>query len=138
MLMITACRRTQEGLSSFSPSGGRLVWGEDVGKGAQPMPSQSVSWRRCWRGNMTKPKRGKPSSRKRPAKPGARRMSVLTLSAVLAVGIIAAVVLLRGEKLGGMGSPQPSSAAPGAHPLATGVVANAGFQALQGRWLRPD
>jgi hypothetical protein len=87
---------------------------------------------------MTKPKRRKPSSRERPATPGARRASVLIETVVLVVGLVAVVALLRGGELGGTSEPQPSSAAPGAHPAATVVATNAGFQALQGRWLRPD
>jgi hypothetical protein len=86
---------------------------------------------------MTKPKRRKPPSRARPAKPGARRTFVLTVTVVLVVGSFAAVALLRGG-LGGMGSPLPSPAALGVQPAATAVAANAGFRPLSGRWLRPD
>jgi hypothetical protein len=87
---------------------------------------------------MTKPKLRKPSSRARPAKPGARRVSVLTVTVVLAVGIFAAVVLLRGRELGGTGSPLPSPPAPGSYPAAAALAATSSFQALHGRWLRPD
>jgi hypothetical protein len=87
---------------------------------------------------MTKPKRRKPSSRARLVKPGARRASVLIVTVVLAVGIFAAVVLLRGRELGGTGSPLPLPTAPGAHPAATAIAANSGFRTLGGRWLRPD
>jgi hypothetical protein len=87
---------------------------------------------------MSKPKRWKPSSRARPAKPGARRTFVLTAMVVLVVGSFAAVVLLRGGELGGMGSPLPSPTVPGGQPAATVVRANAGFRTLSGRWLRPD
>jgi hypothetical protein len=58
-------------------------------------------------------------------------VSVLTVTIWLAVGIFAAVVLLRGGELAGMGLPLPS-------PAATAVAATSGFQALHGRWLRPD
>jgi hypothetical protein len=37
-----------------------------------------------------------------------------------------------------MGSPPPSPSAPEAHPAAVAVAAPSGFQALHGRWLRPD
>ena len=57
------------------------------------------------RGTMSKPKRRKQSSRQRPAKPGAQRVSVLTVTVVLAVGIFVAVALLRSGALGGTGSP---------------------------------
>ena len=87
---------------------------------------------------MSKPKRRKQSSRQRPAKPGARRVSVLTVTVVLAVGIFVAVALLRGGALGGTGSPLPSPAVPGVQSAATAVTATAGFQPLRGRWLRPD
>jgi hypothetical protein len=84
---------------------------------------------------MSKHKHRKRSSRARPAKPGTRRVSVLTVAVVLAVGIVAAVALLRGRELSGTGSPLRSS---GAHAAATAVTATASFQSLRGRWLRPD
>jgi hypothetical protein len=87
---------------------------------------------------MSKPKRRKPSSRERPAKPSARRVSVLTMTVVLAMGICAAVVLLRSGALGGTGSPLPSLTVPGGQLAATAVTATASFQSLRGRWLRPD
>jgi hypothetical protein len=87
---------------------------------------------------MSTSKRRKPSTRQRPGKPRARRVSVLTVTIVLVVGIVAAVVLLRGGELAGMGSPLSSPAVPGAHPAVTAIAANSGFQALHGRWLRPD
>jgi hypothetical protein len=65
-------------------------------------------------------------------------MSVLIVTVVLAVGVIAAVLLLRGGELGGTGSPLSSAIAPGGQPAATAVAASAGFRALSGRWLRPD
>src|SRR5215218_2460293 len=79
----------------------------------------------------------KPSSHPRPAKPGARRAAVLTVTVVLAVGICVAVALLRGGALGGTGSPLPSPAVPGVQTAATAVTATAGFRSLRGRWLRP-
>jgi hypothetical protein len=87
---------------------------------------------------MSKSKRRKPSSRERPATPGARRVSVLTVTVVLAVGICAAVVLLRGGALRGTRSPLPSLAIAEAQSAATAVTAIAGFGPLRGRWLRPD
>jgi hypothetical protein len=87
---------------------------------------------------MSKPKRRKPSSRHRPATPGARRVSVLTVTVVLAVGIFVAVALLRRGALGGTSSPLPSPAVPGIQSAATVVTATAGFGPLRGRWLRPD
>jgi hypothetical protein len=68
----------------------------------------------------------KPSTRQRPGKPGARRVSVLTAMIVLVVGILAAVVVLRGGELAGMGSPLPFSAVLGAHPAATAIAATSG------------
>ena len=87
---------------------------------------------------MSKSTRRKQSSRERPAKPGARHVSVLTVTVVLAVGLCAAIVLLRGGALGGAGSPLPSPAVPGGQSAATAVTATAGFGTLRGRWLRPD
>jgi len=87
---------------------------------------------------MSKPKRRKQSSRARPAKPGARRVSVLTVTVVLAVGIVVAVALLRSGALGGTGSPLPSPTVLGDQRVATAATATAGFQSLRGRWLRPD
>jgi hypothetical protein len=87
---------------------------------------------------MSTSKRRKPSTRQRPGKPGARRVSVLTATIVLMVGVVAAVVLLRGGELAGMGSRLASAAVPGAHPAVTAITATSGFQALHGRWLRPD
>ena len=75
---------------------------------------------------VSKPKLRKQSSRKHPAKSGARRVSVLTMTVMLAVGIVAVVVLLRGGELTGIGSPLPSPAAPGAHPAAVAVVPTRG------------
>ena len=46
------------------------------------------------RGTMTKLKHRRPSSRKSSTKSGVRRVSVLTVTLVLAVGIVATVVLL--------------------------------------------
>jgi len=89
-------------------------------------------------GTMSKPKRRKQSSRERPAKPGARRVSVLTVTVVLAVGIFVAVALLRSGALGGTGSPLQSPPVLGGQRVATAVTAPAGFQSLRGRWLRPD
>jgi hypothetical protein len=83
--------------------------------------------------NVSKPKHKKPSSRPRPAKPGARRAAVRTVTVVLAVGICAAVALLRGGALGGSSAPLPSPTVAGDQAGAT-----AGVQALRGRWLRPD
>ena len=87
---------------------------------------------------MSKPKRRKQSQRARSAKPGARRVPVLTLTGVLAVGIFVAVALLRSGALGGTGSPLPSLTVPGGQLTATAVTATSGLQSLRGRWLRPD
>jgi hypothetical protein len=87
---------------------------------------------------MTKLKRRQPSSRKPSTKSGVRRVSVLTVTLVLAVGIIATFVLLRGRQPGGMGLPLPSSPGPRSSLAATADSAEPGFQALSGRWLRPD
>src|SRR5262245_65419300 len=87
---------------------------------------------------MSKPKRRKQSKRERSAKPGARRVSVLTVTVVLAVGIFVAVALLRSGALGGTGSPLPSPTVLGDQRVATAATATAGFQSLRGRCLRPD
>jgi hypothetical protein len=87
---------------------------------------------------MTKLKRRRPASRKPSTKSGVRRVSVLTVTLVLAVGIVAAVVLLRGRQPGGTGSPPPSRPAPRSSLAATADSAESGFRALSGRWLRPD
>ena len=65
-------------------------------------------------------------------------MSVLTVTVVLAVGICAAIVLLRGGALGGAGSPLPSPTGLGGQSATTAVTTPSGFGALRGRWLRPD
>jgi len=87
---------------------------------------------------MSKPKRRKPSSRHRPATPGARRVAVLTVTVVLAVGICAAVILLRGGARRGTSAPRPSLASAEAPSAAIAVPATVGFRPLRGRWLRPD
>jgi hypothetical protein len=87
---------------------------------------------------MTKLKRRRPSSRKPSTKFGVRRVPVLTVTLVLAVGSVATFVLLRGRHPGGMGWPLPSSPAPRISLTATADSARSGFQALRGRWLRPD
>ena len=86
---------------------------------------------------MTKLKRRRPLSRK-PSTSGVRRVPVLTVTLVLAVGIVATVVLLRGRQPGGMSLPLPSSPAPGSSLAAPADSAQSGFRALSGRWLRPD
>jgi hypothetical protein len=87
---------------------------------------------------MTKLKRRRPPSRKPPIKSGVRRVPVLTVTLVLAVGVVAAVVLLRGRQPGGMGLPLPSTPAPSISRAATADSAEPGVRALRGRWLRPD
>jgi hypothetical protein len=87
---------------------------------------------------MTKLKRRRPSSRQRPRKSGVRRVSVLIATLVLAVGIVATVVLLRGRQPEGMGLPLPSSPTSDISLTATAVSAESGLRALRGRWLRPD
>jgi hypothetical protein len=61
---------------------------------------------------MSKPKQKQRARKQSPAKPRARRKFFILIAVVLTVGIAAAVTLLRG--------------------------ANGGFEALSGRWLRPD
>jgi hypothetical protein len=61
---------------------------------------------------MSTPKRKQPTRQQPPAKPHGRRKFFITITVVLLAGIGAAVTLLRG--------------------------ANDGFDALNGRWLRPD
>src|SRR5688572_27039422 len=85
---------------------------------------------------MAKP--SKRSSHVRPGKPGVRRAPVLTGTVVLAVGIFTAAVFLRGGELGDTGSTPPSPTVLGGQPATVAVAANTDFQALHGRWLRPD
>jgi hypothetical protein len=87
---------------------------------------------------MTKLKRRQPLSRKHSTNSGVRRVSVLTVTLVLAVGIVATFVLLRGRQPGGMGLPLSSSPAPRSSLAATADSVESGFRALSGRWLRPD
>jgi hypothetical protein len=87
---------------------------------------------------MTKVKRRRPSSRKPPTKSGVRRVPVLTGTLVLAVGIVATFVLLRGRPPGGMGLSLPSPPAQRISLTAPADSAESGFRALRGRWLRPD
>jgi hypothetical protein len=87
---------------------------------------------------MTKLKRRQPSSRKPPTKSGVRHVSILTVTLVLAVGIVATFVLLRGRQPGGMGLPLSSSPAPRISLASTADLAESGFRPLTGRWLRPD
>src|SRR5262245_32342925 len=87
---------------------------------------------------MTKLKRRQPSSRKPSTMSGMRRVSVLTVTLVLALGIVATFVLLRGRQPGGMGLPLSSSPAPMSSPAAPAESSESGFRALHGRWLRPD
>ena len=61
---------------------------------------------------MSKPKQKQRARHQPPAKPGAQRKFFILISVVLMVGVAAAVTLLRG--------------------------ANGGFDALNGRWVRPD
>jgi hypothetical protein len=86
---------------------------------------------------MSKRKRRKRESRELPAKPRGNRAVLFAVTAVLAVGILSAALLLRGRELGGAGSPPASPAAQGAHAAVT-LAAGQDFRALIGRWLRPD
>jgi hypothetical protein len=90
------------------------------------------------RGTMTTLKRRRPSSRKLPTKSGVRRVSVLTVMLVLAVGIVATFVLLRGRQPGGLGLPLASSPTPQSSLTAPVDTAESGVRVLSGRWLRPD
>ena len=87
---------------------------------------------------MTTLKRRPPSSRQPSTTSSVRRVSVLTVTLVLAVGIVATFVLHRGRHPGGMGLPLPSSPAPRSSLAAPVESAESGFRALSGRWLRPD
>jgi hypothetical protein len=87
---------------------------------------------------MTKGKRRRPSSRKPSTKYGVRRVSVLTVTLVLAVGIVATFVLLRGRQPEDTGSSLPSPPAPRSSLTAPADSAESGFRVLSGRWLRPD
>ena len=87
---------------------------------------------------MSKPKRRKQSQCARAAKPGARRVSVRTITVMLAVGSFVAVALLRSGALGGTGSPLPSPPVLEGQRVATAVTAPVSLQSLRGRWLRPD
>ncbi len=86
---------------------------------------------------MGKRKRRKPSSRELPTKPQGGRRTLIAVTIVLAVGILAAV-LLRGGNLGGADSPPASPAAQGTQAAPISPPAGQDFRALIGRWLRPD
>jgi hypothetical protein len=60
------------------------------------------------------------------------------VAVALAVGICAAIVLLRGGALVGTGASLPSLAVAGGQAGVTAGRATAGVQALRGRWLRLD
>jgi hypothetical protein len=87
---------------------------------------------------MTKLKHQQLSRHKSPPKSGVRRVAALTVTLVLAVGVVATFVLMRGRQPEGVGSPLSSSPAPGSALLASVHSAESGFGALRGRWLRPD
>jgi hypothetical protein len=87
---------------------------------------------------MTTRNRRPPSSRTPATTSGVRRVAILTVMLVLAVGIVATVVLLRGRQPGGRGSPLSSSSAPRSSLAPSANSAESGFRALSGRWLRPD
>ena len=76
--------------------------------------------------------------REQPAKPGGRRAVLLAASVVLAVGILAAVMLLRGGEAQRTGSPAASPAAQGAQAAPITPAAGQDFRTLSGRWLRPE
>jgi hypothetical protein len=65
-------------------------------------------------------------------------VSVLTVTLVLAVGIVATFLLLRERQPRSMGSPLSSSPAPRSSLAAPADSPESGFRALHGRWLRPD
>ncbi len=87
---------------------------------------------------MGKRKRRKPSSRELPTKPRGRRAALITAAVLLALGILAAAIFLRGGNLGGAGSPPASPAAQGAQAGPITPAAGQDFRTLSGRWLRPD
>jgi hypothetical protein len=87
---------------------------------------------------MGNPKQRKRSRREQPARPSGRRMVLVAATVVLAVGILAAVFLLRGGRPGGTGSPPVSPAAQAAPAAPSALPAGSGVERLNGRWLRPD
>ena len=80
-------------------------------------------------------KRRQPSRRERSAKSGVRRVAVLAVALLVAVGVVATIVLLKRGGLGGTGSSPPS---PSSHPGVAAPTAAPSFQILHGRWLRRD
>jgi hypothetical protein len=87
---------------------------------------------------MSKPKHRKRSRRDRPARPSGRRVPLVAVTVVLAVGVFAgAVLFLRGER-GGTDSLPASPAAQRAQAAPITPTAGSGFGTLSGRWLRPD
>ncbi len=86
---------------------------------------------------MSKRKRRRRSSRELPAKPRESRAVLIAVTVVLAVGILTAVLLLRGREPRGTGS-HPAS--PAAQAAQSPIVPAAGqdFRTMIGRWLRPD
>jgi hypothetical protein len=83
-------------------------------------------------------KLSKQSRQAGPGKPGMQRVSVLIVTVVLTLGIFTAAVFLRAGESDSRGSPRPSLVPLGSQPATVAVAANAGFQPLHGRWLRPD
>ena len=87
---------------------------------------------------MSKAKHRKAPGRERPAKPSGRRTALIAVTVVLAVGILATALLLRGGGPGGAGSTPASPDAQGTQGAAITVATGADFRTLHGRWLRPD
>jgi hypothetical protein len=76
--------------------------------------------------------------REQAPKPSGRRRLLIAATGVLAVGILAAVILLRGREPRGTGPPPASPPGPAAQAAPTSPTAGPGFGPLKGRWLRPD
>jgi hypothetical protein len=71
-------------------------------------------------------------------KSGVQRASVLIVTVVLTLGIFTVAIFLRAGESDSMGSPRSPLIPSGSQPATVAVAANAGFQPLHGRWLRPD
>ena len=86
---------------------------------------------------MSKVKR-KQSGPERPASPIGRRAWLVVATVLLAAGVLATAVALRGGQSPQTGSPQAPPAAQAGQGQVTAVADNSTFGRLNGRWLRPD